>query len=1327
MGPSPSLGPIATIQSGDAPPNGTTSGAVQAIVTDPANPNTMYIGATNGGVWMTRNGGASWTPLSDNQRSLSIASLAVDPTNPNVLIAGTGITSNGFIGGTGDLASRGGPRIGILYSTSGGSSWSELGGATLAGKSIVGVAARGSTILAAAAEPYDPNAAGGLFRSVNTGGSFAPVTLGSGGGTVAVTALAADPSNQSVFYAAVNSTVAGDRGVYFSGSAGASWSKGLDLGAGQIARLATGPGGSVVAGIYDGASNKLMGLKLSKSGGAAGSWIDLAVPNTNSTGQASTNLALAIDKNNPNVVYVAGTTNNATFTLSAYRVVLNNDNSSAIQTLTDDGTANGSTAHADARAFAFDASGRLIMVGDGGVYVRSNPQGTDGAWTGLNSSTLQLREAYAIAYDAISKRLVVAAQDTGVAYQAQRGGTLFTSIGGGDGVNAVVNDKVFSDRSVIYTTSQNLGPLVRQVVDAQGGTVNETFFNTSKGSPNVRGFEIDDFKSDEDGKLSLPFSSKIVLNRIDPTKIAFGTNYVYTTVDINASSNTLQLTNLGTPGTQIGPITALAYGTRDNINALLAGSGPAFAGEPGRLFLSTTTAAGSLTQLTAYAGGTPSSVVFDNRTVAHFYVADTAALWGTNTTGASFTDLTSNVTALNIVRPTSLEFISNNGVNALLVGGLSNVVNGQNLAAADSDPAGNLANWRTFGLGLPNTIVNQIVYNPAVDVLALSLFGRGAWLLYDVTAYFPTATVLRFGLADNDSAPPVSFLTNGNYATRSLEKVGSGTLTISGTTAYTGSTSVLGGQLVANGNLSSSGGLFVASGAMLSGTGIVPSTVVSGALSPGNSPGTLTVNGNLTFNGGSAYLIAVAGPVASRTNVTGTATLGGTVTAAFQPGVLNQRYTIVSAAGGRIGAFDSGAISGLPGFINGSLGYTQTDAFLNLQASFAATPGLGGNQRSVARALDTAFNAGPGLGAMPALFGLTPGQIPSSLALLAGDNASVGESVTMAAGSQFAALMTNRSATRRAGDQTAELAAACTTQAPTACDPPPPSDWSAWATAFGGAQWLNADPVTGSAAAQQNIGGGAFGGDYRAGPQTLVGVAAGLSDSNYSVSATGASGRATGAHFGLYGLHDWRSFYVNAALAYSRFDGTATRSIAGIGNTETAKSSTVSSQLAGRVEVGRPFEVGQFEGAQFGVTPFAALQPNQLWLPGVVESSVTASGAPGVFALSYQPQATTSLPTFLGAQLDAKTEINARPLTGWLRAAWVHEFLASRSVTAGFTVLPGSSFAVDGARAASDAARFDFGVKYAVGSQTSLFANGNVELSDRGQAIAGTVGLRIAW
>jgi uncharacterized protein with beta-barrel porin domain len=459
--------------------------------------------------------------------------------------------------------------------------------------------------------------------------------------------------------------------------------------------------------------------------------------------------------------------------------------------------------------------------------------------------------------------------------------------------------------------------------------------------------------------------------------------------------------------------------------------------------------------------------------------------------------------------------------------------------------------------------------------------------------------------------------------------------------------------------------------------------------------------------------------------VNGQAQLAGTALTVFQPGItFAKSYTLLSAANGLTGTFGTLSTQNLPGFLRASLGYSPTDVTLNLRASIAEGSGLGGHQLSVARALDTAFNAGPGLGAMPALFGLSADQLPYALTVLSGSNASVGLSTNMAAGGQFAALMTGRTLTRRAGEQTAELAA-CDKDAAAACEPAP--NWSAWGTGFGGAQWLNAEAASGAPAAQQAIGGGALGGDYRAGPQTLVGAAVGLSGSNYWVNATGASGRATGAHFGIYALHDLQTFYVNAALAYNRFDGNATRVIAGIGSTETAKSSAVSSQLAGRLEVGRPFEVTKFDGGQFGVTPFVALQPAQLWTPATVESSVAQSGGPGVFALSYQAQGTTSLPTFLGAQLDAETMLDARPFKAWMRAAWVHEFLPDRGVTAGFTVLPGSTFSVDGARAASNAARLDLGVKYAVGSQTSLFANGNVELSDRGQSLAGTVGLRIVW
>jgi hypothetical protein len=116
--------------------------------------------------------------------------------------------------------------------------------------SIVGVAVSGSTILAAASEPWNQTTPGGLYRSDN-GGTFQAVAFGAGGGTVAVTSLAADRS-QNNFFAVVLSTNPAQNGVWFSGNnCCQTWAPVLSLSTGQTARLATGPNGSVVAGIYD--------------------------------------------------------------------------------------------------------------------------------------------------------------------------------------------------------------------------------------------------------------------------------------------------------------------------------------------------------------------------------------------------------------------------------------------------------------------------------------------------------------------------------------------------------------------------------------------------------------------------------------------------------------------------------------------------------------------------------------------------------------------------------------------------------------------------------------------------------------------------------------------------------------------------------------------------------------------------------------------------------------------------------------------------------------------------------------------------------------------
>lgn len=1322
QGPAPSFGPWDLIQSNDAPPNGTVGGAIQAVLPHPTDANTMYVGGVNGGVWVTRDGGGNWTPLSDKQRSLSIASLAFDPTDATrrTLVAGVGLTSNGAVG-IPEVANRGGERIGLLYSNNGGTSWNELGGATLSGKSIVGVAARGGTLLAAAAEPHDATAPGGLYRSTNGGTSFNLVSGTGGLASGAVSSLAGETANQSVFYAAVSAT-----GVYRSSNNGADWNQVLSLGANRIARVATGPAGTIAVGIYDSAAapprgssptgGQLVAIQHSTDSGAT--WTSLAVPQINFGRQASTDFAIAVDPTNPNIVYVAGDRiDTSPFTVTAYRIV-RQGGTSTIETLTDSGTSDGSTTHADARTLVFDALGRMIQGGDGGLYVRSNPQGV-GTWTGLNTAGLSLREAYAVAYDSISRRLVVSAQDTGSAYQSAPGSQAYNAIGGGgDGVNAQVNDKTLRSqgRSITYTTSQNMAPLIRRVVDAQGNVVSESVLGTRQGQSGLVGAARDDFTSPPRRfpERGLPFGSLFVLNRIDPQMIAIGSNYVYTTEDAGGTARRLFLNNLATPGSPVGPISALAYGTRDNINALIAGS------ESG-LYRATTAVAGSLQRLTGYAGEAPTSLVFDNRTQTRFFAADMDKLWGTTNGGTSFTDLSASLAPANIIRPTAVDFISNNGVNALLVGGLNNIVNAQSpIAVADSDIAGALSDWRAFGFGLPNTFANQLHYNEFADVLAVGLYGRGAWLLYDVTTYFPTATVLRFGAADNDSTPDVSLLTGA----RNLEKVGTGTLTIEGTPTYSGATLVEGGLLTANGSLMSSSSITVGARGTLGGTGTVPSTTVNGALAPGNSIGTLTVNGNLTFNAGSAYQVELAGAANDRTNVTGTATLAGTTQATYGGTSFTRTpNTILSAAGGLTGTFQNLTTVGLPSFLSGRLAYSASDVTISLQSGMTSMAGVRGNQSAVARAFDTAFNAGSGLNGMPGLYGLSAGQLPQALSTLSGDSASVGQSAALAASGQFATILTERAGTRRAEEL------ACVnrpTEAANTCAGTPP-DWSAWTSAFGGTQWLNAYAPNGSAASQQNVSGVAFGSDYRAGPDTLVGAAIGYGSLNVSMPTNGASGQATGVQLGVYGQHDWRSFYLNASMAFSRFEGSTTRSITGIGTPETARASTVSTQLAGRVEVGRPFEIGKTGVSQFGLTPFAALQPAQFWQPATTETSTTGTGAPGVFALGYQAQSTTSLPMFLGAQLDGRTEVNGLPLNAWLRLAWVHEFMPGRPVTAGFVNLPGSLFTVDGAQAASDAARIDLGAKYAVGQQTSLFANVSTELSNRGQGYSGSVGFRMTW
>jgi photosystem II stability/assembly factor-like uncharacterized protein len=180
---------------------GPDSGQVVGIAIDPRGPTDriVYI-ATNGGVWKSTDGGASWQPKTDFLPSPSIGCVTVDPVNSNIVYAGTGnpqhLSYSGFLL-PGYWFVKG---VGIYKSLDGGDSWTVLGSRLFSGLTMAKIlVARPNTLLAATS--------GGLFRSINGGLNFGsnpprfnnglPILDGS------VTDLAVDTADPTVVYAAV--------------------------------------------------------------------------------------------------------------------------------------------------------------------------------------------------------------------------------------------------------------------------------------------------------------------------------------------------------------------------------------------------------------------------------------------------------------------------------------------------------------------------------------------------------------------------------------------------------------------------------------------------------------------------------------------------------------------------------------------------------------------------------------------------------------------------------------------------------------------------------------------------------------------------------------------------------------------------------------------------------------------------------------------------------------------------------------------------------------------------------------------------------------------
>ena len=717
------------------------SGAVHALAAHPTNADILYLGAVNGGVWKTTNATAAnptWTPLTDEMRSLSIGAIDIDPTDPtgNTLVAGVGRFSS--------YANDGGARAGAYRTTDGGATWTPLTGG-LAGKNISGVAARGN-IIVASANFADVFTFGnfGVFRSTNGGVNFSLIS-GNGPGSAPnglpggrVFDLAGDPTNPATLYCAVRD--AGSlNGIYKSVNTGQTWARVSSAAMNALntdsdpnntsnIEIAVGNAGQVFVGIM-GSNGRLTGLFRSPDGSTAWTRLDTPVTNENGTlvgiqpraktydiagGQGQIHFSIVADPVDTNIVYVGGdrqpgpgegplnwpnSIGAANYSGRLFRVNAGLALGQQATVLTHNRATNNSSPHADSRDMVFDAAGNLIEGDDGGIYKRSNPRAV-GPWTSLIGN-LQLTEIHSLDYDHNSNRILAGTQDVG---QIRSGGTgtTWTTVAQGDGAVSQVDDSNAAF-SLHYYSYVGLQIFSRATVNLAGVTTAVSPVGLSVSGTGLNLIQYDPTRQ---------FYNPYVLNTVAPARMAIGTSRIY--VSLNRGDTLTELANLGRP------VGAMAYGGRqggvNNLDVLYVGAGD-------NIYFRST-AVGAPAERPSYPGGVVRDIVLDPENWATAYVLDATRIYRTTDSGLTWTNVTGSLGATDL---RTIDFFPSTSGPRLLVGGSTGVFSG-----LVSTPG----TWVELGANLPNAVVMDLRYDATDDVLVAGMLGRGAWMVSNLSQRF---------------------------------------------------------------------------------------------------------------------------------------------------------------------------------------------------------------------------------------------------------------------------------------------------------------------------------------------------------------------------------------------------------------------------------------------------------------------------------------------------------------------------------------------------------------------------------------------------------------
>ncbi|HUR97595.1 MAG TPA: hypothetical protein VMZ26_05945, partial [Pyrinomonadaceae bacterium] len=688
------------------------SGRVSAIAVHPTNPNIVYVGTAQGGLYRTLDGGTTWTPLMDDALTLAIGAVAIAPSDPTTVFVGTGeaaLCGSGCFIGVGLYRISNADTNPVLSQVMN----KDAGGAdvftgravgeiivhptdpnivfagTTTGVAGIGQGTGGATL---------PNA--GLYRTTNAMSAdprFTKIAIaGTLGANRSVVDLGIEPGNPNRMVAAVIGS-GGDGGVYLSTDALAptpTFARTLTTGDGTTlgrTEFAVNKTGSVIT-IYAATGTANGTLFKSTDGGSTFN------PAGGGTGFCSTqcfyDIAVEVDPTDANRVYLGGspslvfgrsTTGGTAFTNSATGL------------------------HVDTQAFALAPSNPGIMYfgSDGGIWKTGDVRAAGAiAWTSLNNTTFSATQFMGLALHPTDRNyLLGGTQDNGTEFLAPDGATWVRSDGGDGGFAAIDQNATTPTNVVAYhtyfnqTTSQ-VG-FERAIATEPNGDPFWSSFQGCRNGTSNNGILCGD---------AVLFYAPLVRGPGTPNTIYYGTNRLYRSIDTGTTMTDVS----GTLPARIG---AIAIAPQDD-NVRLVGL------TSGQVFLSTTAGATTMTNVT---GAIPARyigrIAIDptNANVAYvglngFGLAAGQHVWKTTNlltgapawtpAGTGIPDTPTNALAIDPANPQI-------------------IFAGTDIGVFRSENGG--ASWQPFSNGLPRVAVFGMEFQALHRVLRIATHGRGIY------------------------------------------------------------------------------------------------------------------------------------------------------------------------------------------------------------------------------------------------------------------------------------------------------------------------------------------------------------------------------------------------------------------------------------------------------------------------------------------------------------------------------------------------------------------------------------------------------------------------